>query len=260
MWPRRAIPRQSTLRDMIYPPLQFQWNTAHTEFLDKLLGSAKSAVDCISWDGGKASADVLAAVTESNVHLRTSPRNYSTLIETYGIPDYPSRRRRRGRHRRRIFGISNGPWLTNIQQALRTLDAKHTIPFRQSRCAFPSPAFTLRNPISYALDIFKNRHSSRREFAILFLLHSATDCDLRVDAKNDIFTWTFVKKKRQHEGKKERIVKSNPANEQKYIVYCGCNLDTLPLTKKKSARPRIIPRIIVDLWSDHILHRTLGTH
>jgi len=31
-------------------------------------------VDCVNRDGRKASAGVLAAVTESNVHLRTSPR------------------------------------------------------------------------------------------------------------------------------------------------------------------------------------------
>lgn len=83
----------------------------------------------------------------------------------------------------------------------------------------------------------------------IFLLHSPTDCDLCVDAKNDIFTWTFVKRerKKQDEGKEERLVKSSSACQgtSRSILY-GCNLDILPLTKKP-VRPWIIPRIIVDL-------------
>jgi len=72
-----------------------------------------------------------------------------------------------------------------------------------------------------------------------FFLHLLTDCDLRVDAKNDIFTWTFVKKKKIKERKKNSTngrkngLWSQARRTNKSILY-GCNLDTLPLTKKAS--------------------------
>jgi len=40
-----------------------------------------------------------------------------------------------------------------------------------------------------------------------FFLHLLTDCDLRVDAKNDIFTWTFVKKKKKIKKEKKKARK-----------------------------------------------------
>lgn len=144
-----------------------------------------------------------------------------------------------------IFGISNGPWLTNIQQALDTLDTKHTshtISFRQSRCAFPTPAFTLWNPISYVLDNFTNRYSSQRETdrrATSFLLSPSTN-GLRLARWRE--KWYFyvdfckkeIKERKNSTNGRKNGLWSQAQRTNKSILY-GCNLDTLPLTKKASA-------------------------
>lgn len=150
----------------------------------------------------------------------------------------------------------------NRHLAHSTPERLHTIPFqRQSRCAFPTPAFTLWNPISgCASDSFTNfapffakseNESARR--GALARLHPRIAA-LRVDTKNDIFTWTFVKRKERGRGggggEKATRRKERTDREVKPTagVYCMDAISIyFPLTKKKSSRPRIIPRIIVDL-------------
>ena len=58
-----------------------------------------------------------------------------------------------------------------------------------------------------------------------FFLHLLTDCDLRVDAKNDIFTWTFVKKKKKIK-KEKKIARTEERTDcevkpgERIKVYC----------------------------------------
>jgi len=76
------------------------------------------------------------------------------------------------------------------------------------------------------LDIFTNRHSSQRETdrrATPSLPSPFTNgCDLRVDAKNDIFTWTFEKKKKKKEVKARREERTDREVKlsERAEIYC----------------------------------------